>query len=80
MSLKRTKKLQLLYICNQVSLVSKLYCDNQARLLLSFKFKVFHCPAVVLLLSKVNKGYVLVMHLQKRTEFSGGLACAIIKN
>ena len=32
-----------------------------------------------LLLSEVNKGDVLVTYLQKRTEFSGGLAWAIIK-
>ena len=46
---------------------------------LASSLKYFIVQEWPLLLSEVNEGYVLVMYLQKRTAFSGGLACAIIK-
>ena len=46
---------------------------------LASSLKYFIVQQWSLLLSEVNMGDVLVMYLRKRTEFSGGLACAIIK-
>ena len=59
-------------------------CQSSARQSLSECYFILHSLKYFvvkqwsLLLSEVNKGDVLVSCLQKRTEFSGGLACANI--